>query len=165
MAYEKTRDRRKRPNGRNVHFMLDDDSYAQVLEVAKENHVSAAWVIRACITGALEEYRKHVVFADEETGKQVREELARVGTILSDAQVELKRAGNNLNQLTKVANSLNRYPDIKKNVDAEFDRRKVPSDRPIISKSQTDDVRKTILNAEDVISSCVDETGRWLWQL
>ena len=72
-------------------------------ELATENQVSVASIVRALLNGRLQKYLGNVRFVDPKQGKEIKQLLMNVGTEMEKTRLEINRIGVNVNQLARVA--------------------------------------------------------------
>lgn len=72
-------------------------------ELAKENDVSCASVIRALLAGRLEKYLGVVRYVDPEQAQEIIETVNQCCIELEKTRLELNRIGVNINQLARIA--------------------------------------------------------------
>lgn len=73
-------------------------------EIAKENGISKAELIRYIVDNRMVDYLGSIKFLDPEQGKEIRRDIMRVMNEISAVKTELRRIGVNYNQEIKNQN-------------------------------------------------------------
>ena len=75
-------------------------------EIAKENNISKAQLIRYIVDNRMVDYLGSIKFLDPEQGKNIRRDIMRVMNEVSAVKTELRRIGVNYNQEIKNQNEM-----------------------------------------------------------
>ena len=75
-------------------------------EIAKENNISKAQLIRYIVDNRMVDYLGSIKFIDPEQGEEIRRDIMRVMNEVSAVKTELRRIGVNYNQEIKTMNEL-----------------------------------------------------------
>lgn len=82
------------------------EANAALDEIAKENNISKAQLIRYIVDNRMVDYLGSIKFLDPEQGKNIRREIMRVMNEVSAVKTELRRIGVNYNQEIKNQNEM-----------------------------------------------------------
>ena len=94
-----------------VTVRLSSSTVKTLDELAEENNVTRADVVRQIINGRMEEYLNKVRYVDREQGIQILEAINELLISLDRIRTQLRYIGNNYNQEVKLMNIEKKYGD------------------------------------------------------
>ena len=98
---------RKRYEPITVRFT--EDALNVMREIAGENGISVAEVVRMASAGNLADYLGDVRFVDPLQGAEIKARIAKLIDVMSDIEVGLIKAGTNINQIARRVNTEAKY--------------------------------------------------------
>ena len=81
-------------------------------EIAGENGISVAEVVRMASAGNLADYLGDVRFVDPLQGAEIKARVAKLINVMSDIEVGLVRVGTNINQIARRVNTEAKYGNV-----------------------------------------------------
>ena len=78
-------------------------------EIADENGISVAEVVRMASAGNLANYLGDVRFVDKMQGDEIKARVGKLADVMSDIEVGLIRIGTNINQIARRVNTEAKY--------------------------------------------------------
>lgn len=111
-----TNETAKREKLKPVTVRFTGEAWEVLHDVAADNHITAAELIRLCVDNRLAAYLQTVDYIDAEQGaailkekRAIRETLLQVYNEMAAVRIELNRIGVNFNQEVKRRNILQKY--------------------------------------------------------
>ena len=98
---------RKRYEPITVRFT--EDALNVMREIAGENGISVAEVVRMASAGNLADYLGDVRFVDQLQGAEIKARVAKLIDVMSDIEVGLIKVGTNINQIARRVNTEAKY--------------------------------------------------------
>lgn len=98
---------RKRYEPITVRFT--EDALNVMREIAGENGISVAEVVRMASAGNLADYLGDVRFVDPLQGAEIKARVAKLIDVMSDIEVGLIRVGTNINQIARRVHTEAKY--------------------------------------------------------
>lgn len=96
----------------DTHIRLRPETAQAIEQIAKENRVSFASVVRFACDYNLEKYLASVKYLDSEQGAEILNTLNEISNELQRTNSELNRIGNNYNQQVRLQQIEQKYRDM-----------------------------------------------------
>ena len=120
-------------------------AYAAICEIASEQGMSMADVVRRGFDRELSNYLDNIVYMDYDQGKAIQEQLAGLANKMQEISFELHRIGVNYNQEIKLRQMAKKYNQRRAEIDRKYER----AIRRPAWKESYDDVQRRLKSKEE----------------
>lgn len=94
---------------RPITVRFTQDAYDAIRDVADDNSISKAELVRMALAGNLNEYLGDIRIIDKRQGAEIKGQITALFDVVSEIKNELHRIGVNYNQETRLKNIKRKY--------------------------------------------------------
>lgn len=98
---------------RPITVRFTQDAYDAIRDVADDNSISKAELVRMALAGNLSEYLGDIRIIDKQQGAEIKGQITALFDTVSEVKNELHRIGVNFNQEVKLRNIKRKYGEEK----------------------------------------------------